>query len=77
MTPAPTIATSAFGVLATRLLDVSTNPHCRARPRQVVKGHSRTLAQPAVIYPGRWLIRTPPSREAGPERRAQRTPIRG
>ena len=41
MTPAPTIATSAFGVFATRLRDVSANLHCRARARQSEPSVSR------------------------------------
>ena len=64
MNPAPTIATSAFGLLATgssrRSVQSSLSPAIRPSRQETVC----TLARPAVIYPGRWLIRTPPSQEA-------------
>jgi hypothetical protein len=44
MNPAPTIATSVFGLVGTGFLDVGVNLHNRARPGQVVKRHFCTVS---------------------------------
>ena len=77
MNPAPTTATSAFGLLATgssrRSVQSSLSPAIRPSRQETflhtraAGGHlSRTLADPPR-----------PAGRRGPERRAQRTPIRG
>jgi hypothetical protein len=51
MNPAPTIATSAFGLVVTGFLDVDVSLHNRARPGQVVKRHFCTLGHRGDLFP--------------------------